>query len=99
MLEIYNEVITDLLNPSATNLQIREDIKRGCYVEDLSEQLIQNGEQEFEMLQGTTFCCRILAQQLTTWGTHGSMWGGGGSPAQPLPHAPTLFVQCLMLCG
>lgn len=43
MLEIYNEVITDLLNPAATNLQIREDIKRGCYVEDLSEHLIQNG--------------------------------------------------------
>jgi kinesin family member 15 len=43
MLEIYNEVITDLLNPTATNLQIREDIKRGCYVEGLSEQLIQNG--------------------------------------------------------
>lgn len=46
MLEIYNEVITDLLNPSATNLQIREDIKRGCYVEDLSEQLVQNGMQQ-----------------------------------------------------
>jgi hypothetical protein len=43
MLEIYNEVITDLLNPSGSNLQIREDIKRGCYVEDLSESLIQNG--------------------------------------------------------
>lgn len=44
MLEIYNEVITDLLNPSASNLQIREDIKRGCYVEDLSEHTVQNGE-------------------------------------------------------
>jgi kinesin family protein 15 len=43
MLEIYNENITDLLNPNATNLQIREDIKRGCYVEDLSEHSIQNG--------------------------------------------------------
>lgn len=44
MLEIYNEVITDLLNPGATNLQIREDMKKGCFVENLSEQLIQNGE-------------------------------------------------------
>lgn len=44
MLEIYNEVITDLLNPEATNLQIREDIKRGCYVEDLSSHSVQNGE-------------------------------------------------------
>jgi kinesin family protein 15 len=44
MLEIYNEVITDLVNPDATNLQIREDIKRGCYVEDLSSHSVQNGE-------------------------------------------------------
>jgi kinesin family protein 15 len=44
MLEIYNEVITDLINPDATNLQIREDIKRGCYVEDLSSHSVQNGE-------------------------------------------------------
>ena len=42
MLEIYNEVITDLFNPAATNLQIREDIKRGCYVEGLSEEGVQN---------------------------------------------------------
>lgn len=45
MLEIYNEVITDLINPAGTNLQIREDIKRGCYVEDLSEHTVQNGTQ------------------------------------------------------
>ena len=45
MLEIYNEVITDLINPAGTNLQIREDIKRGCYVEDLSEHTVQNGMQ------------------------------------------------------
>lgn len=37
-LEIYNEIILDLLNPVAANLQIREDAKRGCYVDGLSEQ-------------------------------------------------------------
>ncbi|KAG8079583.1 hypothetical protein GUJ93_ZPchr0007g3950 [Zizania palustris] len=36
-LEIYNEHITDLLEPSSTNLQIREDIKKGVYVENLME--------------------------------------------------------------
>ncbi|CAN6176369.1 unnamed protein product [Urochloa humidicola] len=36
-LEIYNEQITDLLEPSSTNLQIREDIKKGVYVENLME--------------------------------------------------------------
>ncbi|XP_074343871.1 kinesin-like protein KIN-12D [Apium graveolens] len=36
-LEIYNEQITDLLDPSSTNLQLREDTKTGVYVENLSE--------------------------------------------------------------
>eukprot|EP00882_Tetradesmus_deserticola_P027412 GHRQ01030332.1.p1 GENE.GHRQ01030332.1~~GHRQ01030332.1.p1 ORF type:complete len:124 (+),score=38.48 GHRQ01030332.1:519-890(+) len=57
MLEIYNEVITDLLNPSGSNLQIREDIKRGCYVEDLSEQLIQNCKQHGRAARAAPHCC------------------------------------------
>ncbi|KAK4477060.1 hypothetical protein RD792_016264 [Penstemon davidsonii] len=36
-LEIYNEQITDLLDPSSTNLMLREDMKKGVYVENLSE--------------------------------------------------------------
>ncbi|KAL6841909.1 hypothetical protein ACP4OV_028421 [Aristida adscensionis] len=36
-LEIYNEQITDLLEPSSNNLQIREDLKKGVYVENLME--------------------------------------------------------------
>lgn len=32
--------ITDLLNPEATHLHIREDIKRGVFVEQLSEELV-----------------------------------------------------------
>ncbi|KAK8550761.1 hypothetical protein V6N12_039451 [Hibiscus sabdariffa] len=36
-LEIYNEQILDLLDPSSTNLQIREDMKKGVYVENLKE--------------------------------------------------------------
>ncbi|XP_065855642.1 LOW QUALITY PROTEIN: kinesin-like protein KIN-12D [Euphorbia lathyris] len=36
-LEIYNEQITDLLDPSSTNLLLREDAKQGVYVENLSE--------------------------------------------------------------
>ncbi|XP_056168163.1 kinesin-like protein KIN-12C isoform X2 [Syzygium oleosum] len=36
-LEIYNEQITDLLEPSSTNLQLREDMKKGVYVENLKE--------------------------------------------------------------
>ncbi|GLU19100.1 hypothetical protein SLE2022_353660 [Rubroshorea leprosula] len=36
-LEIYNEQILDLLDPSSNNLQIREDNKKGVYVENLKE--------------------------------------------------------------
>jgi Kinesin motor domain len=42
-LEIYNETITDLLNPSAHHLLIREDIKKGVYVEGLSQEEVFNG--------------------------------------------------------
>ncbi|XP_010489930.1 PREDICTED: kinesin-like protein KIN-12D [Camelina sativa] len=41
-LEIYNEQITDLLEPSSTNLQLREDIKSGVYVENLTECEVQS---------------------------------------------------------
>ncbi|XP_019702656.1 kinesin-like protein KIN-12F isoform X1 [Elaeis guineensis] len=36
-LEIYNEQITDLLDPFSTNLLLREDIRKGVYVENLTE--------------------------------------------------------------
>ncbi|CAD5179273.1 unnamed protein product [Musa acuminata subsp. malaccensis] len=36
-LEIYNEQILDLLDPSSVNLQIREDSRKGVHVESLSE--------------------------------------------------------------
>ncbi|KAF4371050.1 hypothetical protein G4B88_002979 [Cannabis sativa] len=36
-LEIYNEQILDLLDPSSSNLQIREDVKKGIHVENLKE--------------------------------------------------------------
>jgi len=43
-LEIYNEVLTDLLNPESTHLQIREDVKLGIYVEHLSEHTVSSRE-------------------------------------------------------
>ncbi|CAO2815149.1 unnamed protein product [Amaranthus hypochondriacus] len=40
-LEIYNEQITDLLDPSSTNLLLREDVQKGVYVENLSQFEVQ----------------------------------------------------------
>ncbi|CAA7400629.1 unnamed protein product [Spirodela intermedia] len=39
-LEIYNEQIMDLLDPSQRNLQIREDVRTGVYVDCLSEEYV-----------------------------------------------------------
>ncbi|PWZ44945.1 Kinesin-like protein KIN-12A [Zea mays] len=39
--EIYNEQITDLLDPSQKNLQVREDVRTACvYVESLTKELV-----------------------------------------------------------
>lgn len=42
-LEIYKEVITDLLNPAATRLPIREDFRQGVHVEGLQEEVTSSG--------------------------------------------------------
>lgn len=41
-LEIYNEQIMDLLDPQSFNLHVREDIKKGVYVESLLEETVSN---------------------------------------------------------
>ncbi|XP_014509145.1 kinesin-like protein KIN-12C [Vigna radiata var. radiata] len=53
-LEIYNEQITDLLMPSSTNLQLREDLKKGVYVENLTEYRVETVYDVLRLLlQGT----------------------------------------------
>lgn len=42
-LEIYSEVITDLLSASEAPLPLREDIKQGVYVEGLTQQPVESG--------------------------------------------------------
>ncbi|XP_042515728.1 kinesin-like protein KIN-12B isoform X2 [Macadamia integrifolia] len=49
-LEIYNEQITDLLDPSQGNLQIREDVKTGVYVENLTEEFVCTMEDVKQLL-------------------------------------------------
>ncbi|KAH7676329.1 Plus-end-directed kinesin ATPase protein [Dioscorea alata] len=49
-LEIYNEQITDLLEPSSTNLQLREDMKKGVYVENLKECEVSSVKDVLELL-------------------------------------------------
>lgn len=46
-IEIYNELITDLLNPSNTNLKIHEDVERGVFVGGVTEEIVTSS---FQML-------------------------------------------------
>ncbi|GAB4859030.1 hypothetical protein Ancab_010498 [Ancistrocladus abbreviatus] len=49
-LEIYNEQITDLIEPSSTNLQLREDLKKGVYVENLTEYNVRTVDDVLQLL-------------------------------------------------
>ncbi|CAA7015568.1 unnamed protein product [Microthlaspi erraticum] len=49
-LEIYNEQITDLLEPSSTNLQLREDSGKGVYVENLVEHNVRTVNDVLKLL-------------------------------------------------
>ena len=54
-LEIYNEQIVDLLDPNLANLQIRESMKRGVYVEGLTEEVCGDSEEMEDLIRrGTT---------------------------------------------
>ncbi|KAJ2696968.1 hypothetical protein H4218_004278, partial [Coemansia sp. IMI 209128] len=44
-LEIYNEILRDLLEPSKTNLKIHENTKREIYVGDLTQQVVSNADE------------------------------------------------------
>lgn len=49
-LEIYNEEIRDLLCPSSTKLEIREDIERGVFVKDAKEEIVVTPQQALQLM-------------------------------------------------
>lgn len=68
MLEIYNETITDLLNPSSQHLQIREDVRgqasssSSTFVEDLRQEVVNS---PYEALN----CLKVGIKNRTTGAT------------------------------
>lgn len=50
-LQIYNEVISDMLKPERTNLIIREDRRRGVFVEGLSEWVVRSPGEVYMLMQ------------------------------------------------
>lgn len=49
-LEIYNEQIGDLLDPTQRNLKIKDDLKNGLYVENLTEEYVTGYEEITQIL-------------------------------------------------
>ncbi|KAI9186654.1 hypothetical protein LWI28_019602 [Acer negundo] len=49
-LEIYNEQIGDLLDPTQRNLEIKDDSKNGLYVENLTEEYVTSYEDVTQIL-------------------------------------------------
>ncbi|KZV56368.1 hypothetical protein F511_00365 [Dorcoceras hygrometricum] len=49
-LEVYGEKIGDLLHPIQRNLEIKDDPKNGFYVENLSEEYVNNYEDAIQIL-------------------------------------------------
>jgi hypothetical protein len=50
-LQIYNEVISDLLKPERTNLHIREEKRRGIFVEGLSEWVVRSSSEIYGLMR------------------------------------------------
>lgn len=50
-LEIYNETIKDLLNPSNDNLKIHQDKIRGVYVTPLTEEVVTSPEDVLRIIE------------------------------------------------
>ena len=49
-LQIYNEVISDLLRNERNSLHIREDKKKGVFVEGLSEWAVRSPNEIFKLM-------------------------------------------------
>jgi hypothetical protein len=50
-LQIYNEIISDLLKTDRTSLNIREDKKKGIFVEGLSEWAVRSPNEIYSLMQ------------------------------------------------
>lgn len=55
-LQIYNEIISDLLKVDRTSLQIREDKKKGVFVEGLSEWAVRSPNEVYSLMQKGAQC-------------------------------------------
>ncbi|CAK65046.1 unnamed protein product (macronuclear) [Paramecium tetraurelia] len=65
-LEIYNEQIFDLLSSSSNSLQIREDPKKGIYVENLNAVVVSNYDEAIALLKKGNSTRHIAATKMNS---------------------------------
>ncbi|XP_062501165.1 kinesin-like protein KIF15 [Corticium candelabrum] len=58
-LEIYNEQLYDLLDNVSSSRHVRESMKRGVFVDGLTEKVITNGQEAYEVLSKTWLNRRV----------------------------------------
>ncbi len=63
-LEIYNEEIKDLLNPSSKQMKIRENKEKGIYVEDLCEVVVKEPGGVLQLIEQGNAVRRVAATQM-----------------------------------
>ena len=63
-LEIYNEEIKDLLNPSSKQMKIRENKEKGIYVEDLCEVVVKDPEAVLQLIEQGNAVRRVAATKM-----------------------------------
>ena len=63
-LEIYNEVVKDLLNPSDRQLKIRESPQVGIYVQDLAELVVRSASDVATLLEQGNRVRAVAATQM-----------------------------------
>jgi hypothetical protein len=63
-LEIYNEIVKDLLNPSDKALQIREDPGKGIYVQNLCELIVQSEDDVLRLIEQGNQVRRVAATKM-----------------------------------
>lgn len=78
-------MVTDLLNPAATKLQVREDIKAGVYVDGLTQEPVGSVDDVLKVLaRGAANRHTGETKMNKVGGSHDAMmWGPRLSPAYP----------------
>jgi len=64
--EIYNEILRDLLNPSDKKLEIRENGKKGVFIQGVSEVICKSAEEILKLVQQGSAVRRVAETKMNS---------------------------------